>query len=263
MANLYTVLGVSRTASSSEIKSAYRRLARRYHPDVNTSPEASELFSEINEAYRILMDQERRDEYDRAESARTTRELQVQAAHLARRINYEQKSERILVDWLKRERIEARQRGQAIYTTVTLFLSTFLVAMMRPTIFESTGPVWRVLLLIGFALGVWQLLGSLKTHFDFFTYQSGKRSRRRQAGASGHSRSIKPFNRQIAWSFVLGGYLLSFLTGLLLGDLTADYTTRDSFEEVLTLTIWKGIFYPPIAVLIVDRIYRLNLRLEG
>jgi curved DNA-binding protein CbpA len=252
MDNPYAILGVSRTASSSEIKSAYRRLARLYHPDVNTSPEATEQFALINDAYRILSDRERRREYD----ARTTRQLQVKAAHLARRTNYEQKSERILADWLKRERYESLQRGQAIYTTVTLFLSTFLVSMTRPAIFESTGPVWRIVLLVLFALGVWNLFGGLKSYFDFFTYQSGKRSRR------GHSRSIKPFNRQTAWSFVVGGYLLSFLTGLLIGDLTADYTIRYSYEEVLASTIWKGIFYPPIAVLIVDKIYRLNLRLE-
>lgn len=259
MANPYAILGVSRTASSSEIKSAYRRLARLYHPDVNTSPEAPERFALVNEAYRILIDQERRQEFDRSEVVRTTRQLQVQAAHLARRVNYEQKSEQILVDWLRREKIETRLRGQAIYTTVTLFLSTFLVTMTRPTIFETTGPLWRVLLLLLFTFGVWNLFGSLKSHFDFFTYQSGKGSRRRHAG---QSRSIKPFNRQTAWSFVVGGYLISFLTGLLIGDLTADYTVRYSFEELLASTLWKGIFYPPIAVLIVDRIYRLNLRFE-
>lgn len=257
MANHYAILGVSHSASSSDIKSAYRRLARLYHPDVNTSPEATDKFALINSAYRTLIDPERRDAYDRQEADRTTRQLQVRAAHLARRINYEQKSERIVVDWLKRERVETKQRGQAIYTSITLFLSTFLVSMTRPSLFESTGPIWRIVLLILFLIGVWNLFGSLKNYFDFFTYQTGKRSRR------GRSRSIKPFNRQTAWSFVLGGYLLSFLTGLLIGDLTADYTIRYSFEEVLASTIWKSIFYPPIAVLIVDRIYRLSLRFEN
>jgi len=60
----YEVLGVSRDASEEEIKKAYRRLARKYHPDVNKSEGAEERFKEINEAYAVLGDQERRAKYD-------------------------------------------------------------------------------------------------------------------------------------------------------------------------------------------------------
>ncbi len=48
----YEVLGVSRSAAADEIKSAFRKLARQYHPDVNKAPDAEERFKEINEAYR-------------------------------------------------------------------------------------------------------------------------------------------------------------------------------------------------------------------
>jgi molecular chaperone DnaJ len=61
----YEVLGVSRNASEEELKSAFRRLARQYHPDVNKSPDAEERFKEINEAYAVLSDPERRAAYDR------------------------------------------------------------------------------------------------------------------------------------------------------------------------------------------------------
>lgn len=61
----YEILGVSKTASSDEIKSAFRNLARQYHPDVNSDADAEEKFKEINEAFAVLNDPEKRAAYDR------------------------------------------------------------------------------------------------------------------------------------------------------------------------------------------------------
>ena len=60
----YETLGVKRDASESEIKSAYRKLARKYHPDVNKTKEAEEKFKDINEAYEVLGDKAKRQRYD-------------------------------------------------------------------------------------------------------------------------------------------------------------------------------------------------------
>ena len=60
----YETLGVKRDSSDAEIKSAYRKLARKYHPDVNKTKEAEEKFKEINEAYEVLSDKQKRARYD-------------------------------------------------------------------------------------------------------------------------------------------------------------------------------------------------------
>jgi molecular chaperone DnaJ len=61
----YESLGVGRNASSDELKNAYRQLAKEYHPDVNGEPGAEDRFKEVNEAYAVLSDDERRAAYDR------------------------------------------------------------------------------------------------------------------------------------------------------------------------------------------------------
>jgi molecular chaperone DnaJ len=61
----YEILGVPRNASPEDLKAAFRKLARQYHPDVNKSPDAEERFKSLNEAYAVLSDTEKRSVYDR------------------------------------------------------------------------------------------------------------------------------------------------------------------------------------------------------
>ena len=60
----YEVLGVSKTADEKEIKSAFRKLAKKYHPDVSKEPDAAEKFKEAQEAYAVLSDEQKRKQYD-------------------------------------------------------------------------------------------------------------------------------------------------------------------------------------------------------
>ena len=60
----YKILGVSRDAKTDEIRKAYRKLAKQYHPDINKEPGAEEKYKEINEAYEVLKDPDKREKYD-------------------------------------------------------------------------------------------------------------------------------------------------------------------------------------------------------
>lgn len=62
--DFYEILGVSKNASEAEIKSAYRKLARKHHPDADKSPGAAEKFKEVSEAYQVLSDSSKRQQYD-------------------------------------------------------------------------------------------------------------------------------------------------------------------------------------------------------
>src|SRR5215469_5305662 len=67
----YTILGFSCAATPTEIKRAYRKLAKQYHPDVNNNHDAAERFRELTEAYDTLTDPDRRRRYDRLHGTRT------------------------------------------------------------------------------------------------------------------------------------------------------------------------------------------------
>ena len=60
----YKIMGVKKDATQDEIKRAYRKLARKYHPDVSKEPDAEKKFKEVGEAYEVLKDPEKRAAYD-------------------------------------------------------------------------------------------------------------------------------------------------------------------------------------------------------
>jgi hypothetical protein len=259
MGDLYAMLGVNRTATSNEIKSAYRRLARKYHPDVNSDPAAQMTFAQINEAYHTLIDSERRKTYDltgSVSSAAYARQADAAAARAARRAHYQERADHIVNEWLRREREETRARGKAVYTTVTLFVSTFIVAM-NPGLFRLSSLYWQVPVILLFAIGVRHLYMSFKEHFDYYTYSPPTVSVTRPV-----KKPNKRFKRSSAWAFVIIGYLISVGAGVLIGLLTENRSARLLEDPTIVDAILYSLVYPPIAVLIVDIMYMINSRLE-
>ena len=71
----YAILGLERNASDGDIKRAYRKLARKYHPDVSKEPHAEEKFKEVSEAYETLKDPEKRAAYEQLGRYQTGQEF--------------------------------------------------------------------------------------------------------------------------------------------------------------------------------------------
>lgn len=259
MADLYKLLGINRTATQSEIKSAYRRLARKYHPDVNPDPSAARKFARLTEAYHVLSDPQRRALYDLNGTTQIKGPSSQRSANYARAVRkayYQARADRAVNEWLARERAEMRERGHAVYTTVTLFLSTFAVALFKPGILETSNPFWYAVLILIFAASIWYLALSLKRHFDHYTY------RQEVVSVLHTSKPKKPFTRGLAWAFVIGGYLVSLGLGFLMGPMFEDFTREYFGRTTLIDGLFSVLFYPPIAVLVVDMMYLMNLRLD-
>ena len=150
MTDLYLVLGVSRRATDSEIKSAYRKLARRYHPDVCSSPDANARFARITEAYRVLSDPDRRSMYDLG--VPLERKTTFYASRSAEVVAYQRKLDHLVDEMIARDRKETAERSHAVTIVVTLFISAFMVAAAKPNIIEELNKPGKIAVI---ALSLW------------------------------------------------------------------------------------------------------------
>jgi hypothetical protein len=279
LTDYYKILGVRRTASRAEIKSAYRKLARLRHPDVNRGSEAAAReFTLLSKAYHILSDPQERVYYDEQLSANSNSNYSIlnsnnPHARRARNVAIQARWDRVVDEVLERDRKENRERQRAVFTTVSLFLSTFFVAMMRPHLWQVFDYAGRAIVLTLFVIGVWHLATRLKEYFAHYTYipKPIQDSIMRQ-----EELPEQPFTRFSAYTFLLIGYALSVGFGLLIGwhtqDFFNDVTALFHRVEVVqtsmmaytsaSLLIPDLVVYPPIAVLIVDTMHGLASRID-
>ena len=279
MIDYYKVLGVKSNASQVEIKSAYRQLARKSHPDLNPNSEAGRQFALLSKAYHTLIDPQERAYYDeklREQKNRSYSILDSNNPHAkrARNLAVQAKWDRLVDEVLERDRLENRERQRAVFTTVSLFLSTFFLAMMRPQLWQVFSVWGKVIVLTLFVMGVWHLANRLREYLAHYTYRPDLIQGSIMRGAS---LPEQPFTRFSAYTFLLVGYALSVGIGLYIG-----WHTQDFFNDIATMFrdragivqssvlayTWAAILipdliiYPPIAVLIVDTVHGITSRID-
>ena len=268
MVDLYKILGVKQKASAAEIKSAYRRLARRHHPDASQSPETAREFSLLTTAYRTLGDPQERAHYDQKFSRHLNgiadSVLQSNNVHARRLrvISMQTRLDRAVDRWLEEERRENFAMQQAVFTTVTLFMSTFFATMLKPRLWDGVGWMGRTVIITLFLMGLWHLTGRLREAFARYTYREGEIH---ESIINEEEEPRKPFSRASAWSFLLAGALISMALGLFLGEqIQTNYNilayTPGLFDQQLRPNL---LFYPPIAVLVVDTMHLAAAKLDG
>lgn len=269
MVDFYKVLGVKRTATAAEIKSAYRRLARQRHPDVNHGSEkAAGEFALIALAYRTLSDPQERAYYDAQLKGRTSGEFSGSVfssnnphAQRLRRMAVQARFDRVVDRLIEAERRETFALQQAVFTTVTLFLSTFFVAWFKPRLWDSFQFVGRGVMLTLFAIGLWHLAVRLKACFDHYTYQP--KSIHDSIINAGDEKAEKPFTRLTASTFLIVGYAASLAAGLYVGSLVQYLTIFNDLPYLFGNNVRPDLlFYPPIAVLIVDTMHTLASKID-
>ena len=277
MIDYYKILGVKTTASQAEIKSAYRKLARKNHPDLNKASQAARDFDLVSKAYHTLIDPQERVYYDEQLNAQKNRSYSIldsnnPHAKRARNLAVQAKWDRLVDEVLERDRQENRERQRAVFTTVSLFLSTFFLAMMRPQLWTLFSTMGRVIVLTLFVIGVWHLANRLREYLAHYTYRP-----KVIQGLSDHDTPEQPFTRFSAYTFLLVGYALSLGIGLYIGWHTQDFFNditllfRHRVAEVQSsllaftsaaLLIPDLIICPPIAVLIVDTVHGIASRID-
>ena len=268
MVDYYRILGVKQKASAAEIKSAYRRLARERHPDHNGgSEEAAREFAMLALAYRTLSDPDERAHYDSqrerwkslAESPSSVLNSNNIHARRMRMVAAQARYDRVVDLWLEADRRETSERSKVVFTTVTLFFSTFIVAMLKPKFWQINGFIGRAVVVALFIVGLWHLLSRLREYIERYTYQPPPVQ---YSIMNGVEKPEKPFTRFRAYAFLIGGYSISVAFGLFVGA-HAEYFIRDLaffFDQKIRPDL---VFYPPIAVLIVDTMHKFASKIDS
>lgn len=258
MVNYYDILKVSHDASAAEIKSAYRRLARKLHPDKNNGSQETALkFAAIAEAYEVLGNNRERVRYDRrlAETQHSSNGDSVftstnSHAKRWRQMVYEKRYNDIIDRMIAEERREAMAFQKVIYPLVALFISAIVVTAFKPKIFvsEQTGNLSRIIIVALFLAGVILLVRRIRDGFSRFTENLDNIH---ESILDEGERKAKPFQSITVSAMLIAGFLLCLSIGYLIGTNT-DFAAN-MLPDMFSRTFEPEFFlYPPIVTFFVD-----------
>lgn len=261
MVDYYQVLGVRSTASVKEIKTAYKRLARLQHPDLNGGlPEAAQAFVEISHARDVLIDPKRRAAYDAQRHAYVTRGAYAPVVNptvetYVRRARADTRIRENLGRVLMIEREEARALRQAVFPIVAFLLATFFVPLVRPHFWRSSGWIGRSVILMLVSIGVWHTVSNIWRTIKLYTDDG-------PTVATGDPMLAKRWTRRQAVLLILLAATGCGLLGIWIGTYFSDSLRRAMpmfFDPSISLEL---LFYPWIMVLLLDAGHSLSQRLD-
>ncbi len=267
MPNYYEILKVSPKATPREIKSAYRRLARKLHPDViGNSDNSTSEFALVAEAYEILSNSRERSKYDQklsnphtTSSPNSVVNSENPHAKRMREIALERKYNDIIDRIIAHERRESMELQKIIFPIVALFLSTVFVAIFRPLFFTNAALLGKIILFTLFAVGLIHLISRLHSGLKRFTYDS----RKIDDSLIDAPEDFRQYSRFAGLAFLVVGLLASIGVGILIGDYL-EYFISSMMPKLFSPTMQpEFIFYPPIVVLFVDVMHSISSKLEG
>jgi hypothetical protein len=269
MVNYYEVLNVSPKASRAEIRSAYRRLARKLHPDKNNgSEETAVKFAAIAEAYEVLGNIKERVKYDKR-----ILEVQYQSngngdsvfasanphARRWRQMVYEKRYNDIIDRMIEEERREAMAFQKVVYPLVALFVSAILATALRPRIFSDSSILGRIIIVALFIVSVIHLIGRIRDGFQRYTEFDDQIH---DSILDDNERRDALYSRYSATAVLLGGFLACLGIGFLIGT-QLNFPTN-SLPAMFSPTLKaEFIFYPPIMTLFVDLMHTVVSRFEA
>lgn len=263
MANYYDVLKVDPKATGPEIKSAYRRLARKLHPDKNRGVEdTARRFAEIAEAYEVLSNAKERANYDRrildAQFSGDGDSVFTSTNRHARRwrqMVYEKRYNDIIDRMIAEERREAMAYQKVVYPLTAFLVASLLSTAFKPKMFVNSEMLGKIIITSLFVIGVIHIIGRIRdgfvryTEFDDNIHDSIlDDSTRKQA-----------YPRYAVAAMLLVSFLACLGIGLVIG-LFIDFPANIFPEAFAPALKPEFIFYPPIVTVFVDMAHSIAVR---
>ena len=261
MLDYYQILGVKSTASVKEIKTAYKRLARLQHPDLNAGkPEATQAFVQISRARDILIDPQRRAAYDAQRNAYASKGAYAPAVNLTvetylRRARSDARIKNNLQKFLMIEREETRALRQSVIPVVAFLFAAFFVPLVRPHLWRSSGWTGRCVILVLVGIGVWHTLSKIWAAIRLHTDDDDRIATDDQVLA-------KRWSRRRAVLFIALAAIGCGLLGTLIGMSFSDSLLSAMpmfFDPSIRLEL---LLYPWIMVLLIDAVYSVSQRID-